>query len=134
MVVSGLLLARAAPWWWLVCGVAAISSQAVIATSWTDAGVGTVVNVLLIGAAVYGWASQGLRSLGREYQRRVLDCPLRIARPASYLGIVVTEQDLAPLPTSVAAFVRGTGAVGRPRVTSLRAHLHGRIRASASST
>jgi hypothetical protein len=134
VVVAGLLLARAAPWWWLVCGVAAVASQAVIATSWTDARAGTVVNVVLIGAAVYGWASQGPRSLGREYRRRVSAALSASPAPQAISESLVTEQDLAPLPTSVAAYVRRTGAVGRPRVTSLRAHLHGRIRASANST
>jgi hypothetical protein len=134
VVLAGLLLALKAPGWWVACGVAAVASQAVIATSWTDAGAGTVVNVVLIGAAVYGWASQGPRSLGREYQRRVRTAQSASPAPQAISGSLVTEQDLAPLPTSVAAYVRHTGAVGRPRVTNLRAHLHGRIRASASST
>ena len=134
VVLAGLLLALKAPGWWLACGVAAVASQAVIATSWSDAAVGTAVNVILIGAAVYGWASQGPRSLDREYQRRVTTALSASPAPQAISGSVVTEQDLATLPTSVAAYVRRTGAVGRPRVTSLRAHLHGRIRASATST
>jgi len=135
VVLSGLLLALAAPWWWLVCGVAAVASQAVIAMSWTDARAGTVVNAILLAAAVYGWASQGPGSLGREYRRRMsaaLSTPPP-APPAS-AGPVVTEHDLATLPTSVSAYLRRAGALGRPRVTSLHAHLHGRIRASATST
>lgn len=71
VVLSGVLLAVAAPWWWVVCGAAAVASQAVIATSWTDARAGTVVNIVLAAAAVYGWASQGPRSLGSEYRRRM---------------------------------------------------------------
>ena len=114
--------------------MAAVASQTVIATSWTDAAVGTVVNVVLIGASVYGWASQGPRSLGREYQRRVTSALSASPVPQAISGSVVTEQDLAPLPTSVAAYMRRTGAVGQPRITSLHAHLHGRIRASATST
>ncbi|MEO8830001.1 DUF6544 family protein [Lapillicoccus sp.] len=135
VVLSGLLLALKAPWWWVVCGVAAVASQALIVTSWADAWAGTVVNVVLLAAAVYGWASQGPRSLGTEYRRRVsaaLSAPP--PTPPVNSGPVVTERDLAPLPTSVAAYVRRTGAVGRPRVTSVQAHLHGRIRANATST
>jgi hypothetical protein len=135
VVLAGLFLALKAPWWWVACGVAAFASQGVIVTSWNDARAGTAVNVLLLGAAVYGWASQGPRSLSREYHRRVsaaLSAPP--PAPPAGAGPVVTEQDLATLPTSVAAYLRRAGAVGRPRVTSLNAHLHGRIRASATST
>ena len=59
VVVAGLLLALATRGWWLVGGVAAVASEAVIATSWADARAGTVVNVALMAAAVYGWASEG---------------------------------------------------------------------------
>ncbi|MEO7235490.1 MAG: DUF6544 family protein, partial [Lapillicoccus sp.] len=134
VVLAGLLLALSARWWWVVCGVAAVTSQAIIATSWTDAGAGTVVNVVLVGAAVYGWASQGPRSLGREYRRRVSAAlSAAPAAPPAGAGPVVTEQDLAALPASMAAYLRRTGALGRPRVTSLRARIHGRIRAGATS-
>ena len=40
----------------------------------------------------------------------------------------VTEADLARLPAPVAAYVRQSGAVGQPRVITLRARFHGRIR------
>ena len=135
VVLAGLLLAVAAPWWWVVCGVAAVASQAVITTSWTDARAG----------------SRGQRDPARRRRLRLgvaraaqpqprvprtdVGCPLRPAsRPTGRAGPVVTEHDLATLPTSVAAYLRRAGAVGRPRVTSLHAHLHGRIRASATST
>jgi hypothetical protein len=78
LVLAGLLLALAARWWWVVSSVAAVASQAVIATSWPDARVGTVVNVALLGAAVYGWASQGPRSLGREYVTWTVLGPRRV--------------------------------------------------------
>ena len=41
---------------------------------------------------------------------------------------LVAEDDLAALPEPLAAYVRRSGAVGKPRVTSFYAHVHGRIR------
>ncbi len=41
---------------------------------------------------------------------------------------MVTEADLADLPEPLAAYVRRSGAVGKPRVTSFYADFHGRIR------
>ena len=44
--------------WWLVTAVAALVSQVAILTSWTDARAGTAVNVLMLVAAAYGFATR----------------------------------------------------------------------------
>ena len=56
-------------WWWAVAGAAAVISQVAIATSWSDAKAGTVVNVLLVLAAAYGFASVGPTSFHAQWQR-----------------------------------------------------------------
>lgn len=125
VVSSGLLLAGRVRWWWAVGAVALVVSQAVIVTSWSDAAAGTVANVVLLAAVVHGVASQGPASSRAEYRRQVTST-LASAPPP---GMVVTEADLDGLPEPVAAHLRRCGAVGRPRVSSVRARIHGRIRA-----
>jgi hypothetical protein len=123
VVVAGVSLAIGARWWWMVGAVAVLVSQAVISTSWSDAKAGTSANLVLLAAVVYGYASQGPRSLRSEYRRRAhaeLAKPLRDG--------VVTEADLAGLPAPVAEYVRRSGALGEAHVTNLHAHFHGRIR------
>jgi hypothetical protein len=122
-VAAGVLLLVRVRWWWAVGAVAVVSSQAAIVTSWADAKAGTVANVMLLGAVVYGWASQGPRGARAEYRRRAGDA---LAAPIS--AALVTEADLAHLPVPVAAYVRQTGALGQPHVQTLRAWFHGRIR------
>jgi len=51
VVVTGALLAGAARWWWILGAVAALASQGVIVTSWSDAKVGTVADVARLEAA-----------------------------------------------------------------------------------
>jgi Family of unknown function (DUF6544) len=129
VVTTGVLLAIRVRWWWMVGAVAVLVSQAVIFTSWGDAKVGTGANLVLLVAVVYGYASQGPRSLRYEYRRRAL---VALAEP---LGIgVVTEADLKTLPTPVADYVRRSGAGGQPHVTNFHARFHGRIRAGADKT
>jgi hypothetical protein len=67
-LVGGLLLLAAAAlvvWapgvWWIAGLGAALLSQAVIALFWHDARFGTVVNALILVAAVYSAASPGSR-------------------------------------------------------------------------
>lgn len=126
LLTAGLLVARVETWW-TVAAAAVLASQAVIITSWSDAKVGTVVNVLLALAAVYGIASYGRASLRATFRRDV-KAALEASRPSSG---PVTEDDLERLPVPVADYLRRVGAVGQPRVTSFRATIHGRIRAGA---
>jgi hypothetical protein len=127
LVLAGVMLVRASPAWWIVAAVAAVLSQAVILTSWSDAKAGTLVNVILLVAAGYGFAAYGPRGHRAEYRRRVA-----IALADPQCDGVVTETDLAVLPAPVAAYVRRSGALGEPRVVNFRARIDGRIRAGAS--
>ncbi len=71
VVDAGLMLALDVHWWWGVGAAAAVLSQAVILSSWSDAKAGTVVNAVLLVAAVYGWASRGPTSYRAEFRTRV---------------------------------------------------------------
>ncbi len=123
MIATGALLLARVRWWWVIGAIAVVVSQVVITASWNDAKAGTVANLLLLVGVIYGWASQGPRGAHAEYRRRALGA---LATPLS--DDLVTETDLASLPPLVASYVRRAGAVGEPRVTTLRARFHGRIR------
>lgn len=58
VVLAGVLLATAHRRFVLVGAVAAIGSQAMIATAWTDASAGTVANVILVAAVVLTGAAR----------------------------------------------------------------------------
>ena len=122
-VAAGVLLIVRVRWWWIVGAVAVVCSQAVIVTSWADAKAGTLANVVLLLAIVYGWASQGPTVARAQYRRRA-----SAALDTHPSGRVVTEADLARLPAPLAAYVRRSGALGHPVVDSLHARFHGRIR------
>lgn len=59
LAAAGLLATGVPTWWWAGALVAAAVSQIAIVTSWSDAKAGTAVNVLLVLAAVYAFASAG---------------------------------------------------------------------------
>ena len=125
LVTAGLVAVGTPTWWWLLAGLAAAVSQIVILTSWADAKAGSVVNIVLVLAAIYGFASVGPPSLHAQWEQGVASADA----PSGPAG-VVTEQDLRVLPAPVAAYVRRSGAVGLPRVTSFQARFHGRIRSA----
>jgi hypothetical protein len=125
VLTSAALLALGPPtrWWVIACAAAAVS-QIAIASSWNDARAGTIVNLILVLAAGYGFASQGPSSFHAEFRQRATQA-LRDVNPSPP---VVHESDLDDLPTPLAAYIRRSGAVGQPRVVSFRADFHGRIR------
>ena len=130
MVTTGVLLGARKRMWWVAGVVGVLVSQAVILTSWSDANAGTLANLLLLAALGYAFISTGPTSYRSEY-RRLVETALR--EPDHGPDPVVTETDLAHLPRLVAEHVRRSGAVGQPRVSSLHARIHGRIRAGATS-
>ncbi len=130
LAAAALLAAGAPAWWWAVAGAGAILSQCAIATSWSDAKTGTVINVLLILGAAYGFASVGPTSFHALWKDRATQA-LADAAPG---GPDLTEADLVDLPQPLAAYVRRSGAVGKPRVTSFHADIHGRIRSGPDAS
>ena len=125
VLASAVLIGVGAPtWWWVVALCAATVSQVAIVSSWSDARVGTVVNVVLVLAAGYGFASLGSTSFHAQWRDQVA-AALADIDPAP---AVVTQEDLADLPAPLAAYVRHSGAVGKPAVVSFYADFHGRIR------
>lgn len=57
LVVAAMVAVGRPAWWWIVAAGAAVLSQLVITTAWTDARAGTAANVILVLAAVLGFAS-----------------------------------------------------------------------------
>ncbi len=125
LVLSGALLWAGEPRWWWAAGAGLVVSQAMILGAWSDARVGTVPNVLIAVPVLLALADLRGGSLRSEYRaavhRLVAESPT--AAPA-----VVTEADLAPLPTLVSNYLRRAGVVGQPRVVNLRATFQAEMR------
>jgi len=136
LLATLLLLAAAVALWaaprafWIVGAAALVVSQGVIVTSWADARFGTLANVIVLAAVIYGafaWGPFGLRA---EYLRRAaIALDGLVTQPTS----VIAESDLAPLPVPVQRYLRFAGVVGQPRVQSFRVRMTGRIRGAADA-
>jgi hypothetical protein len=98
-------------------------------TSWSDARAGTLVNVVLVLIAAYGFVSVGPNSFHAQWQERATHA-LADVEPAPP---VLTETDLDGLPAPLATYIRRSGAVGQPRVASFYADFHGRIRSGPNA-
>lgn len=61
-------------YWWTIAIPAAIISQFVIFASWTDAKFGTIANVIIIAAIIFGWGENrsGISSLTDSFDQKPL--------------------------------------------------------------
>lgn len=125
VLITVVLIALGRPsWWWAVAAVAAVFSQAVIFTAWSDAKVGTIANVLLLFVAILGFAALGPTSPKAQWQAAAQNA----LESTAVAGEVLTEADLEGLPAPLAEYVRRSRAVGEPRVYNFSADVRGRIR------
>ncbi len=132
LILAAVALLFVAPrWFWLVGVAGLVVSQIAIIALWHDARFGTIANIVLLAAVIYGafaWGPFGLRA---EYERLVRDGISRMASSARPPNI--TEADLAALPPLVQRYLRFAGVVGTPKVQGFRARMTGRIRGSATA-
>jgi hypothetical protein len=127
-LLAAILLFTRPQLWWVVGAGAIVVSQVVILTSWSDAPYGTIANIVALLGVTLGFLSQGPSSFRAEYGREIAQ-GLGRAVPMPLL----TEGDLAQLPTPVQRYIRLNGAVGQPRVQNFRARFHGQIRSGPSA-
>jgi hypothetical protein len=127
LLASALALVLAPRWFWLLGALALLVSQIAVVSAWSDAKFGTLANVVVLIAVAYGFASEGPPSLRAEYRAEVRAALARAPEPR-----LVVEGDLRRLPEPVRAYLRASGAVGRPQIVDLRATWRGRIRGGAS--
>jgi hypothetical protein len=116
-------------WWWWLGLPGLVLSQVLITQSWSDAKFGTIPNLLIaipLVLLVIDARPSSFRSRFAHDRDALLARPMR---PAP----VVTEADLASLPPLMQTYLRRVGAVGRPRVRSMRVLFNAQMRSSATS-
>lgn len=129
-LVAGLLMLATlggilAGWqtWWIPAALGAVLSQVLVFSAWTDARFATLPNLIVLAAAVYGFAAQGPLSFRSAYLHAT-----SAQVPGEAAGSALTEADVAPLPAPVRRYVIQSGALGQPRVHQFGATWQGRIR------
>ncbi len=88
-----------------------------------------LVTTLALTAVVVSLRARSPASLRAAYEREVMSQLAAAPRNAgTETADVLTEPDIAHLPTAVQQYIRVSGAIGQPRVRNLRAQVRGRIR------
>jgi len=116
------------PQWWMLGLVAVLGSQALIFSAWTDARLGTIVNVVLLVPIAIGFGEQ-----------RFL---VRLAADVAGMGFLrhqseretISDAVLVALPPVVAKWIRRSGVMGQPRARLVYLTQKGRMRKQPNDT
>lgn len=128
LILTAILLFAAPGLWPWVGLVALIVSQAAIISDWSDARFGAIANLIGLAPVAVGLLLRAPSGYMATFEREAQEGLSRPASPTTAL----TEADLATLPAPVAAYLRYTGSVGRPRPANLHMTFLGSMRKKAT--
>ena len=114
-------------YWWYAGALAAIVSQVLIILYWHDAKAGTVLNVVILFACIYGNATWSFYSKYRN------DVKAGLQQETYFGNSLLTEADMAALPEAVKKYIRYSGSVGKPKVNNFKIDFSGKIRKDEQS-
>ena len=117
LMAAAVLFVALSRYWWMAGLGGLVLSQWLIITSWGDARVGTLANVVLLVPLVIAMAEWLPSSLRSQYERAAAQ---GYAADTVTAPPLVTEADLVALPAPVRRWLKRTGIVGKPRVRNLR--------------
>ena len=120
LVAAAILLGH--KWWWVLALGAVTLSQILILGQWQDAKFGTFLNMIILIAAIIGFAEW------KFYDTYNKDVRLALSHAVPDLENLITETDLALLPMPVQKYLRYVGVVNTPKVKNVKIEFDGEMR------
>lgn len=111
--------------WWMIAIVGVIASQALIISTWKDARFGSILNLIILVAAIL--------TMGNDLFEKSFEHDLKIClqRSDSLPAPLLTEADLQSLPLPVQHYLRNSGVVNKPKIHNARIIFNGEMRGKA---
>jgi hypothetical protein len=122
-VASAVLFLLRNPKWWIPALTALVISQILVIIAWPDARYGTLANLVVLIPVVFS----ALESLPTDYRQRYRKDVARLLND-NRTNELLTEADMAHLPSAIIRYLRFAGAVGKPKVFNFRAEFSGTMR------
>lgn len=120
-MVSTVLIVLKQDTWPILTIIAVVVSQILVFTVWKDAKFGTIANIIMLVAAIIGFASNHFEN---QYKRDV-----RAAIEKSKTDVeIITERDLEHLPLPVKKYLVYVSIVGKPKPKNVKIIFEGEMR------
>ncbi len=108
LILSLVLFAMKAQYWWIVALVGVVVSQILIFAFWKDARFGTILNIVILIPAIIAYFNYSFQSQISRERTEMLESA------DSSSSAILSESDLAELPAPVRKWLMNSGAVGKP--------------------
>lgn len=108
--------------WPVIAFSSVVLSQILIITTWKDSKYGTIINVLLLLIAIFGFAGINFK---KNFKRDVQNT---LTKEAPAKVSVLTLKDISALPDKVQEYVIYSGSIDRPKVLNFNLTFNGQIR------
>ncbi len=122
IILSLVLYLLKKDFWPYIAVIAVIFSQILIITHWQDAKFGTIVNVLILVVAIFGFFQVAFK---RNYKNEV---KIGLEESKNMPHANLTDADIAFLPDLIQKYIRYTGSLNKPIVNNFRVRFSGKIR------
>ena len=113
-IITSILLLLKKDYWWALAFLAIIVSEIIIIMSWKDAKSGTIINILILVAAIFSWGSSHFEN---SYQKDVSN---NLQNNSPITTDLINEADLQNLPSPVQRYMKFVGVIGKPKVKNMR--------------
>ncbi|MCF8296077.1 MAG: hypothetical protein K9J13_00910 [Saprospiraceae bacterium] len=122
-LISFLLLAMSAmaftfdkQFWFYLAVPAVIISGILIISTWCDAKYGMIPNVIILMLAFVSFSSCSMNKMISRETEEILDA-VKVSEPE-----IITNADIVELPAPVQGWIRSTGIIGKPAITTACVH------------
>jgi hypothetical protein len=129
LVATSTGLVLRVPWWWYTALPGVILSEGLIATAWGDAKFGTLANVIIAIPLLVTL----LDARPSSFRSRFEHGRIALLAGETHTAPLVTEADLASLPSLMQTYLPRQGTVGRARVRNMRVTFKAQMRSSAAA-
>lgn len=114
-------------YWWVSALPAVFISQWLIIVYWKDARFGTLANIIIVIAALIGYANQHF------YDKFKSQVTKNLQQQEATQNNLLTESDLLNLPEPVKRYLHYTSSLGKPKVRNFSVAFVGEIRKDSAS-
>ncbi len=127
LIATAILYFNNYRYWWIAGIVAALTSQLIILSMWQESKFGTIANVILLLASLIGYGTIKYRDTYFN------DVSKNMTSNNKTDSSLLTENDIMALPEPVKKYIRYTGFIGKPKISSFKINFQGTIRKNETS-
>jgi hypothetical protein len=126
-VLTAIMFVSKNTYWWSIGLLAVLISQILIIYFWQDAKFGTIANLIIFAASIFGYGTW------HYYEKYKSDVKIGLQQKEYFDNSILTESDMQHLPDPVKKYLRFTACIGKPKVNNFKIEFIGEIRKNEQS-